>query len=106
MLALDGLRRGGITGLAETTAGGAMIGFKFGGPVGAAIGAAAGAVAGIVRLFVKGAQDKVWDGLREGLAQGLDDRLRSRVTPEAEMQDLPSPVLDARGSSTVAQTSP
>lgn len=58
MLAFDGLRRGGFTGMAETTAGGAMIGFKFGGPLGAAIGAAAGLVAGIVRLFVKGADEK------------------------------------------------
>jgi hypothetical protein len=40
MLAFDGLRRGGFTGMAETTAGGVMIGFKFGGPLGAAIGAA------------------------------------------------------------------
>jgi hypothetical protein len=58
MLAFDGLRRGGFTGMAETTAGGAMIGFKFGGPLGAAIGAAAGLVAGIVRLFIKGAEEK------------------------------------------------
>jgi hypothetical protein len=58
MLAFDGLRRGGFTGMAETTAGGAMIGFKFGGPLGAAIGAAAGLVAGVVRLFVKGAEEK------------------------------------------------
>ena len=52
MLAYDGLRRGGFTGMAETTAGGAMIGFKFGGPLGAAIGAAAGLVAGIVGQLV------------------------------------------------------
>ena len=58
LLAMDGLRRGGYAGLAETTAGGALIGYKFGGPLGAAIGAAAGAVAGIVRLFVKGATEK------------------------------------------------
>jgi len=58
MLAFDGLRRGGFTGMAETTAGGALSGFKFGGPLGAAIGAAAGLVAGIVRLFVKGAEEK------------------------------------------------
>ncbi|MCX6620213.1 MAG: hypothetical protein NTY38_03890, partial [Acidobacteria bacterium] len=74
MLALDGLRRGGITGLAETTAGGAMIGFKFGGPVGAAIGAAAGAVAGIVRLFVKGAQDKVREKIKATYGLDVSDK--------------------------------
>ena len=58
MLVMDGLQRGGWTGMAEDTAGGAMIGFKFGGPMGAAIGAIAGAVAGMVRMFVKGAQEK------------------------------------------------
>jgi hypothetical protein len=57
-LALDGLRRGGAFGVAETTAGGAMIGFKYGGGVGAAIGAAVGFTVGIIRLFMKGATDK------------------------------------------------
>jgi hypothetical protein len=57
-LALMGLQRGGVSGLAMTTAGGAMIGFKYGGPLGAAIGAGIGAVAGLVRLFVKSAQEK------------------------------------------------
>ena len=58
LLALDGLRRGGWVGVGETTAGGALIGFKYGGPLGAAIGAGIGFAAGIVRLFVKGAQEK------------------------------------------------
>jgi hypothetical protein len=58
-LAIDGLRRGGLTGLAETTAGGALIGFRFGGPIGALIGGGIGAAAGIVRLFVKGAEEKI-----------------------------------------------
>lgn len=58
-LGADGLRRGGKLGLAETTGGGALIGFRFGGPVGAAIGAAAGFAAGTIRLFIKGAVDKI-----------------------------------------------
>jgi hypothetical protein len=61
---MDGLRRGGFAGLAETTAGGALIGYKFGGPLGAAIGGIAGAVAGIVRLFVKGAADKAKEKIK------------------------------------------
>lgn len=56
-----GLQRGGLSGLAMTTAAGALIGAKFGGPIGAAIGAGIGAVAGTIRLFVKGAQDKIVD---------------------------------------------
>jgi hypothetical protein len=64
LLAMDGLRRGGKAGLAETTAGGALIGYKFGGPLGAAIGGIAGAVAGIVRLFVKGAADKAKEKIK------------------------------------------
>ncbi len=58
ILAYDGLRRGGMTGLFETAAGGALIGAKFGGPIGAMIGGAAGAAAGLARLFIKGASDK------------------------------------------------
>jgi hypothetical protein len=65
LLAMDGLRRGGWTGLAETTAGGALIGFKYGGPLGAAIGAAAGATAGFLRLFMKGSDQKAIDKIRD-----------------------------------------
>ena len=64
LLAMDGLRRGGKIGVAETTAGGALIGYKFGGPLGAAIGGVAGAVAGIVRMFVKGAADKAKEKIK------------------------------------------
>jgi hypothetical protein len=63
-VAMLGLQRGGVSGLAMTTAGGAMIGFKYGGPVGAAIGAGIGAVAGLVRLFVKGAQEKAREKIK------------------------------------------
>jgi hypothetical protein len=74
LLAMDGLRRGGYTGLAETTAGGALIGYKFGGPLGAAIGAAAGAVAGIVRLFVKGAVEKAKDKIKALYGVDISDK--------------------------------
>jgi hypothetical protein len=58
ILAADGLRRGGWAGLAETTAGGALIGAKFGGWMGAAIGAGIGFTVGLVRMMLKGASDK------------------------------------------------
>jgi hypothetical protein len=74
LLALDGLRRGGFVGLAETTAGGAMIGFKFGGPLGAAIGAGIGAIAGIVRLFVKSAEDKVREKVKALYGVDISDK--------------------------------
>jgi tape measure domain-containing protein len=64
-LGADGLRRGGALGLAETTAGGALIGFRFGGPVGAAIGAAVGFAAGTIRLFIKGAQEKIVEKVKK-----------------------------------------
>src|SRR5579884_655393 len=71
-LALMGLQRGGVSGLAMTTAGGAMVGFKYGGPLGAAIGAGIGAVAGLVRLFVKGAQEKAREKIKA--TYGVDIR--------------------------------
>jgi hypothetical protein len=64
MLAMDGLRRGGKLGVAETSAGGALIGYKYGGPWGALIGGIAGAVAGVVRLFIKGATEKTKDKIK------------------------------------------
>jgi hypothetical protein len=71
-LAMMGLQRGGVSGLAMTTAGGAMIGFKYGGPLGAAIGAGIGSVAGLVRLFVKGAQEKAREKIKA--TNGIDIR--------------------------------
>jgi hypothetical protein len=73
-LALDGLRRGGAFGVAETTAGGAMIGFKYGGGVGAAIGAAVGFTAGIVRLFIKGAQEKASAKVKAAYGVDVSDK--------------------------------
>jgi hypothetical protein len=72
LLALAGLQRGGLSGLAMTTAGGAMLGFKFGGPIGAAIGAGIGALAGIARLFVKSAEEKAREKIRA--TYGVDVR--------------------------------
>jgi Holliday junction resolvasome RuvABC DNA-binding subunit len=73
-LAMMGLQRGGVSGLAMTTAGGAMIGFKYGGPLGAAIGAGVGAVAGLVRLFVKGAQEKARDKIKATYGVDIRDK--------------------------------
>ena len=64
ILAAAGLKRGGLSGLAMTAGGGALIGAKFGGPIGAVIGGAIGGVAGLVRLFVKGAIEKTRDKIK------------------------------------------
>ncbi|MCC6363022.1 MAG: hypothetical protein IT165_05825 [Bryobacterales bacterium] len=74
MLAMYGLQRGGVSGLAMTTAGGALIGYKYGGPVGAAIGAGIGAVAGLVRLFVKGAQEKAREKIKATYGVDISDK--------------------------------
>jgi hypothetical protein len=74
LLAMDGLRRGGKLGVAETSAGGAMIGYKYGGPWGALIGGIAGAVAGVVRLFVKGATEKTKDKIKALYGVDISDK--------------------------------
>ena len=74
LLAFDGLRRGGWLGVGETTAGGALIGFKYGGPLGAAIGAGIGFAAGIVRLFVKGAQEKAREKIKATYGVDISDK--------------------------------
>jgi hypothetical protein len=74
LLALDGLRRGGWVGVGETTAGGALIGFKYGGPLGAAIGAGIGFAAGIVRLFVKGALEKAREKIKATYGVDISDK--------------------------------
>jgi hypothetical protein len=74
LLALNGLMRGGVAGLAETTAGGAAIGYKFGGGLGAAIGAGAGALAGIVRMFIKGSIEKAHDKIKAAYGVDIADK--------------------------------
>jgi len=74
LLAMQGLRQGGLSGMAMSTAGGALIGFKFGGPLGAAIGAGAGAVAGLLRLFVKGAEQKAREKVRAVYGVDISDK--------------------------------
>lgn len=73
-LAYDGLRRGGFGGLAETTAGGALIGFKFGGPIGAAIGAGVGALAGTARLFIKGFDQQTREAIKSRYQVDVKDK--------------------------------
>ena len=64
-LAYNGMVQGGWKGLAQTTAGGAMIGFQFGGPLGAAIGAGIGAAAGGIRMLFKGASEKTRERIKQ-----------------------------------------
>ena len=69
-----GLRRGGKIGVAETTAGGALIGAKFGGPLGALIGGIAGFAAGMVRLFIKGAVEKARQKIKDLYGVDIPDK--------------------------------
>lgn len=74
ILAADGLRRGGLLGLGETTAGGALIGMKFGGVPGAIIGGAIGFAAGFARLFKKGSEDKVRQAIKNAYGVDIPDK--------------------------------
>lgn len=76
-LAIDGLRRGGLKGLAETAAGGALIGAKFGGPIGALIGGAIGAAAGGVRLLFKGGDEKIIEKVKSVYGVTIDKKFAS-----------------------------
>jgi hypothetical protein len=74
LLALAGVQRGGWSGLGMTTAGGALIGAKFGGPMGAAIGGLIGLGAGIVGLFRKSAEQKVREKVRATYGVDISDK--------------------------------
>ena len=84
ILAADGLRRGGWLGLAETTAGGALIGAKFGGPIGALIGAGVGAAAGFIRMLFKGAEAKTRQQIKAVYGVDITDKaLLKQITDTA-----------------------
>jgi hypothetical protein len=79
VLAYDGLRRGGVGGLLETTGGGALIGFKYGGPIGALIGAGVGAIAGTIRLFIKSPEEKVQEKVKAIWGYSIDKATAKQI---------------------------
>jgi hypothetical protein len=80
-LGADGLSRGGIGGLGETTAGGALVGLQLGGPIGALIGAGVGAIAGGVRLLFKTASQKTHDKIKSVYGVDVTDQgVLSQIT--------------------------
>lgn len=87
-LGADGLRRGGWLGMAETTAGGAMIGYKFGGAYGAAIGAAVGAGVGLVRMMFKGRDQKIIDEVRKMYSVTIDKQFAKVLSDQSRGQDM------------------
>ena len=70
-----GLQRGGWSGVGMTTAGGALIGAKFGGPIGAVVGAGVGFVAGLIRLGRKSAAEKTIEKVRKAYGITIDKNL-------------------------------
>lgn len=87
-LGADGLRRGGWLGAAETTAAGAMIGFKFGGPVGAAIGASVGLGAGLIRMMFKGKDERIIEQVRSLYSVTIDRQFAKVLAQQSKGQDL------------------
>ncbi len=75
VLLMEGLRRGGWSGVGMSAAGGALIGAKFGGPIGAVIGAVAGTVAGLIRKFwVKSAEEKAREKIKATYGVDIKDK--------------------------------
>lgn len=83
MLALMGVQRGGWSGLGMTTGGGALIGFKYGGPLGALIGGLAGFGVGLAGLFRKSPEQKVKEKVQN--AYGVDISDKKLLSQIAEM---------------------
>ena len=74
LLAMQGLQRGGLSGLGMTVAGGALLGGAIGGPLGAAIGAGVGAIAGSIRLLFKAATEKAREKIRAVYGVDIQDK--------------------------------
>ena len=94
-LFLNGAKRGGALGLAETTGGGflagAAIGFAVGGPIGAGIGAFVGTVVGlgvgIVGLFKKTAEQKVREKVQQVYGIQIQDKgVRQQIADIAQQR--------------------
>ncbi len=74
MLGMMGVQRGGWLGLGMTTAGGALIGYKYGGGLGAAIGAGIGAGIGVIGLFRKSAEEKAKEKVKATYSVNISDK--------------------------------
>lgn len=81
LLAMYGLKRGGLMGALMSTGGGALAGFgvgasigAIGGPLGMAIGAGVGAAAGFIRSLFKSAEDKLREKIRALYAIDVQDK--------------------------------
>jgi len=88
MLLYAGLRRGGAAGVGMSAAGGALVGFRYGGPIGAVIGGIAGAAAGVVRLFIKGAEEKAREKIRALYGVDMRDKGVLRQIVETARQSF------------------
>jgi hypothetical protein len=84
LLIADGLRRGGVGGLVETTGGGALVGFKFGGPIGALIGGAAGLAAGLFGLGRKSSADKIIEKIKNFYGITVDKNFANQIASMAK----------------------
>lgn len=83
MLALAGLQRGGVSGLGMATAGGALMGYKFGGPLGAAIGGAIGLGAGLIRLGHESPEEQARKAIKS--SYGVDVHTKSILQQVVEI---------------------
>lgn len=68
-----GVQKGGTSGLAMTTAGGALTGFKYGGPLGAAIGGAVGFITGLFGLGRETPEEKMRKKIKSAYSVDIKD---------------------------------
>jgi hypothetical protein len=85
MVALDGFRRGGLAGTLELTAGGAELGFKYGGPVGALVGAGVGALTGGIKSLIgKGDRQHAKDLVKQVYGMSINDATADQIVQIAK----------------------
>jgi hypothetical protein len=84
-IALDGIRRGGIGGTLEAAGGGALVGFKYGGPIGALVGAAiGGGIAGLKSIFGKGDRQHAKDLVKQVYGMSINDATADQIVQIAK----------------------
>jgi hypothetical protein len=86
MLALNGLQRGGLLGMGEDVAGGALLGFKFGGGLGAAIGAAAGLAAGAIRMLFESPEQEAKRLIKQLYQVDIDTAMAKQIADIAKQK--------------------
>jgi hypothetical protein len=105
MLMMNGLGRNNALGVGEDMAGGALVGFQYGGPVGAAIGAGVGGILGGLRMagVITTTPEKVKNQVHSAYGLVISAQLAEKLAQEIKTNYADNVAMGIRSQDILAQ---